>query len=372
MTRVRVLNVIGSLGVGGAETYLSRVSPALRELGVDVEICALDRVGALVAHLEAAGILVHGTRFSDRSRGQTVRKQIPTLVRTVADVRALVRRGRFDIVHSYLFFADLVATAAVATLPGIRMVTSRRAEHAWRHRSVLYEHWLELASNLLADELIANSKRVLEDVLRYERFVPRRRTVIYNGIDVSALPSARPGSERSRLRLVSVGALAPRKGYEYALRAIRCILDGGFDAHLDVVGSGPDERMLERLTSELCLTANVTFSGERDPRPHLAGADLFILASRQEGFSNALLEAMGASLPCIVTDVGGNAEAIVDGSGGHVVPPGDPAALADAIIDLASDPERLIACGEFNRRRVEERFTLQASAHHLARWYTSY
>jgi glycosyltransferase involved in cell wall biosynthesis len=143
-------------------------------------------------------------------------------------------------------------------------------------------------------------------------------------------------------------------------------------ATLDLVGGGPDEEMLRRKVSQAGLQDRVTFSGEQnDPRPHLARADVFLLPSRQEGFSVALLEAMASALPAIVTDVGGNAEALVDGKGGRVVPPLQPGPMAAAISELSRERDRLGQMGAFNRHRVEELFSLGASARRLADWYTN-
>jgi glycosyltransferase involved in cell wall biosynthesis len=169
---------------------------------------------------------------------------------------------------------------------------------------------------------------------------------------------------------VTVGVLAPRKGQEFAIEALAILIRSGVDATLAFVGSGPDEAMLRRKASDAGISDRVTFAGEQlDPRPYLAGADLFLLPSRQEGFSNALLEAMATSLPVVATDVGGNAEAFIDGEGGRLVPPQQPAAMAAAIAELAKDRSRLAEMGRVNRQRVAELYTLEASARNLAGWY---
>ena len=360
----RVLKVIPSCEVGGAERYVARVAPLLAKHGVQVEVCALDRRGPLAGALEAAGVRVHGTRYAERSRSSYSR----TLARTVADIRRLVRAGRFDIVHTYLFWTDVLGSLGARLAGCPRVIVSRRALHPWRHRPSPLFHGLELGANLCAHELIANSQAVLRDVEASERFLPRRRTVIYNGVDPAAYPAARP-ARSGGLRLLTVGALDHRKGQEYALRALRQLLDGGLDARLTLVGRGADEEMLRSLARELKLARAVVFAGEQEPEAYLADSDLFVLPSRQEGFSNALLEAMASSLPCVATDAGGNPEALVDGEGGRIVPREDPAALAAAIRELAGDRPRMRRMGTANRRRVEEHFSLERSAACLAAWY---
>jgi glycosyltransferase involved in cell wall biosynthesis len=329
-----------------------------------MEICALDRVGPRLTELELAGIVVHGTPYGRRVGSNTV-----TLIKTINSIRHLVRKGRFDIVHTYLYWSDILGVSGAWLAGCPRIIVGRRALHAWIHSKRAVFHGLEQVTNVMANEVIANSEAVLRDAVAHERFLPRHRTVIYNGIDVSAYTPT-PNNRNGPLRLVTVGALAPRKGQEYALEAIRLVRASGVDARLVLVGSGDDETKLRQMATELGVNDIVAFAGEQpDPRPYLASADVFLLPSRQEGFSNAILEAMAAALPVIATDVGGNAEAIVQGKGGVIVAPGNPEALAAAITLLAGEPGELREMGRFNRWRVAERFSLEASARNLANWY---
>src|SRR5260370_28144661 len=103
---------------------------------------------------------------------------------------------------------------------------------------------------------------------------------------------------------------------------MRRVPDAGLDAGLVLVGSGVDEAMLEKLIADRKLGDRVTLAGEHpDPRGFLSDADVFLLPSRREGFSNAILEAMAAGLPVIRTDLGGNAEPIEHGRGARIVAP---------------------------------------------------
>jgi glycosyltransferase involved in cell wall biosynthesis len=95
-------------------------------------------------------------------------------------------------------------------------------------------------------------------------------------------------------------------------------------------------------------------------REHLSASDIFVLPSRSEGFSNAIVEAMAASLPVVATDVGGNAEAVEDGVTGFIVPVDDPAALSEAISRLIANPSHAKAMGEAGRNLVIEKFTTKA------------
>ncbi len=122
-------------------------------------------------------------------------------------------------------------------------------------------------------------------------------------------------------------------------------------------GLGPT---LAELARGLRLDGNIRLLGSRADIPALlASADIGILCSHEEGFSNAILEGMAAGLPMVVTDVGGNAEAVVDQETGFVVPAHDPAALGAAILALASNAELRKKLGKAARRRVETHFSLE-------------
>lgn len=357
--------MIGQLNVGGAETYLSRIAQRIRQYDVDMEVCALDRVGQRLEDMENAGIIVHGSPFGNpKPRSVTL-----TLMQTVESVRQLVRRGRFDIVHTYLFFSDILGVSGAWLARCPRIIVGRRALHAWIHDPRVLFHSLEQITNTLANEVIANSQAVLRDCIAHERFLPKTRTVIYNGIDVSIYEPVYKKAA-GPLRLVTIGALAPRKGQEYAIEAMRMVTDAGVDAQLVLVGSGSDEQMLRKLVPDSGMENRVTFAGEHpDPRSFLSAADVFLLPSRQEGFSNAILEAMAAGLPVIATDVGGNAEAVEHGRGGLIVEPFSAQAIAGAITQLDRNRDEFETMGRFNRERAVARFSLDASARNLADWY---
>jgi glycosyltransferase involved in cell wall biosynthesis len=194
--------------------------------------------------------------------------------------------------------------------------------------------------------------------------------VIYNGIDVCYYEPVRSFPKRGPLRILVVGALHARKGQDFAIAALAQLSRRGLEAELTFVGSGPTEAELRDQAVEAGVSARVHFAGSQlDPRQSLQSTDVFLLPSRQEGFSNALLEAMATGLPIIATDVGGNAEALEDGVGGRVVQPKDVDAMADALANLAEDRGQLAVMGKRNRERVSELFTLDRSAQRLAGWY---
>jgi glycosyltransferase involved in cell wall biosynthesis len=147
------------------------------------------------------------------------------------------------------------------------------------------------------------------------------------------------------------------------------LVDAGIDARLTLVGEDPDQTFVGRVAGALGIDNGVVFVGEQsDPRPFLARNHVFVLPSRPEGFSNALLEAMASGLPAIATDAGGKTEA-PDERGGNVMAPADSAAVTKAIKEIAAGREGLRAMGRHNRKPAATVFSIDSSAHNLAEWY---
>ena len=183
-------------------------------------------------------------------------------------------------------------------------------------------------------------------------------------------PGPRPLSRAgASLRLVCVGRLHASKGFDVALRALCQSLGEGLDARLTILGDGPERQALAGLVAELGIAAHVHLSGsvaEDEVRRTLQGADVFLLPSHAEPLGVVVMEAMALGTPVIVTGAGGVTEIVTDGHDGLIVPPGDPAGLAQAITALARDPARRAALAAAGRRSIVERFDARIGARILA------
>lgn len=175
-------------------------------------------------------------------------------------------------------------------------------------------------------------------------------------------PARRPeaaGSLLRPLRLLSVGRLEWKKGYELAIEAVHRLRAAGLHVEYRIVGDGAHRTALEFTRRDAGVADAVTLLGAL---PHdrvadeLAWADVFVHAAVSEGFCNAVMEAQAMQLPVVCTDADGLAENVVDGQTGVVVPRRDPQALADAISALAADATRRCRMGTKGRRRVIEEF----------------
>lgn len=189
-----------------------------------------------------------------------------------------------------------------------------------------------------------------------------KAVVIHPAVDTDTFrPSARPAGD-GPFRVVTTGGLLWGKGYEYALLAVRALVDRGLDVRFEIIGGGEERQRLLFTIDDLGLRQHVVLHGPLPPAGVLArlqAADAFLLTSLSEGLSNAALEAMACGLPVVTTAVGGMPEAVTDGVEGYLVPARDPAAAAEALWRLAKAPQLRREMGAAGRRRVVQAFALE-------------
>jgi glycosyltransferase involved in cell wall biosynthesis len=356
--RTRVVFVINDLARAGAETQLVALARALDRETHDIRIVIVKERNDFANELRAARIPV----VALRRRGWWDALVLWRLYREL-------RRSRPDVVHSFLFLANLLATVAgrAARVPAI--VLSQRCSYDATLPPVLRRaaRWCHHR----ADRVIVNSAAACRE--EAAGGVLRTRLVhIPNGI--GALDP--PGVGRAALGLpdgplaLAVGQLERIKGHHVLLRAWPTVRRAVPDASLVLVGDGRRRLDLERQARRLGVADSVRFLGFCCPAtPHLAACDVLVQPSLTEGMPNVVLEAMALGRPVVATRVGGSIELIEEGETGLLVPPVDADALAGALASLLVDPDRRAALGAAGRRRAREQFSIEAVAARTAALY---
>jgi glycosyltransferase involved in cell wall biosynthesis len=361
-----ILFVTASLHIGGTERHLAAIAPALVKLGWQVSVYSLTGGGALREEMEQNGVKV----FVPPPRLSTL-PHLPQFILAGADLLKVMRRRRPAVVHFFLPAAYLVG-ASLAFFSDIPVrIMSRRSLNVYQRRYPL-ALWFERRLHRKMTAILGNSKSVVRELHEMEDVPAGRLGLIYNGVDVSRFADAglqqatrgELGLGSHTLALVMVGNLIPYKGHGDLISALG-LAAAQFPEDWRLLLVGHDFGVAAELREQavrLGIDRNILFLGLRNDVPDILSAcDIGVLCSHQEGFSNAILEMMAAGLPMIVTDVGGNAEAVLDGTTGIVVPPRDPDRLAAAIVRLAQDPSLRERFGRAGRCRVAEHFALERS-----------
>ncbi|HEB85227.1 MAG TPA: glycosyltransferase family 1 protein [Bacteroidetes bacterium] len=355
---MRIVHVAQTLGLGGLEVLLERMALGLRERGHRVSVIALTGGGVIAGRLREAG-------FEVTIAG--VRRSLP---RPLYRLRGLLLAGRPDIVHLHGLPAGLLGRAALlgsGTGCVFHIHTLLSAAHHPSASQRLRERFLSRR----AGAIVAVSDAVRRDYTETFGVPPQRVQVHFGGVPDVAHPSKRQARERLGIEeedrvVVCAASLTPQKNHALLLEAMARVPE----ARLLLVGDGPLRDELEARAGRPDLAGRVRFLGRVESvEEAFAAADLAMLTSSREGLGLVLMEAARASLPAVVTDVGGMPEVVEDGVTGRVLPPGDAGALAEAARELLADEALRRSMGEAARARFLERYELTA---YLARWEEIY
>jgi len=347
--RPRILLLVTLAEVGGAQTYIAQLVPAL-VAEYDVVVAAWGP-GPLREAVEAAGaryVPLHYVR-----RPVSLWRDLRGLIELVQ----LCRRERPSVVHANSSKAGILGriAARVAGVP-VRVFTVHGWAFAQYHgaASALYL-WLDRLVRPLTTSFICVSERT-RDVGVVAHTCGRNRTVVIrNAVDTAAAPHAALDGDPPRV--ISVGRLKEPKDFPGLVRTLGRI-NAPFRA--TIIGDGPDRVEIEASIDEAGAAGYVQLLGERDDvLAQLADSDIFVLWSHSEGLPMTVLEAMAVGLPVVASAVGGIPEVVQHGVTGLLVAAGDETALGHALERLLGDCETRLRLGAAGRARAVEQFDLR-------------
>lgn len=350
MSPLRIAYVINSLEGGGAASPVPAILSVLRDQGADVRLLALTRRnGKALPAIEEAGIETRIRPGGEKDHW--------------AAVRWLLDQARaFGATHLWtsLTRATLLGQVVGARL-GIPVIS-------WQHNAFL-KPWNErlLRWRAGASGLWVADSRQVADLTMARLQVPPERLVTWPIFFADpAAPRARPWQPGETLHLGSLGRLHVAKGYDVLIDALALLRREGFAPpapfRVTITGEGDQLGVLAARRDRAGLD-NLAFAGfTADPQGFLAGCHVYVQPSRREGFCIAAHQAMQAGLPPIVSATGEMQHTVSDGRDGRVVPVGDAEALAAALRDILSRPDRIASMGENARVEVLQRFSRERFA----------
>ncbi len=361
----------------GQGPFLWGLAAGVRDLGVDVRVVTMHNPGS-ATHEVIEGVEVWRPRYWGPESAEALRREgggLPVMWQKYPWVRAQIapfgmvhtwntaRRGRdSDLIHAHW---SLSAGAAVLGRP-----LHRRPIIATLHGSDIFRAAKGKTGAALTCEAVSRCDRVtvVSRALAQrvvEIGVPEGMIeVIPMGVNTSSFTPVAP--EARGPWIVFAGSLIPRKGVRYLIEALPGVLRARPEYRLAILGDGPDEPELRRLTETLGVADRVQFAGflaQDEVKAWLQRARLLVLPSTEEGLGVVLLEAMACGTPVVASRVDGIPEAVTEREG-RLVPPADPEALTDAIIDVL-DEEGWMALSLAARERAVAQFDWN----HIARRY---
>lgn len=355
---LRVLHILPFFAYGGTELVVQRLIARLDAPEFEHRVCAMrgyDSDLVRAAHLEGrvsqVGKPSEGFQFPLRS-----------LTRTMREIRP-------HIVHTRNWGAlEAILAARITGVP-----ITVHSEHGYDLKMLdgipLRQRLIRRSLYSLTNAIFTVSNELREFHARQAGISPARIQVLYNGVDTQQFRPrtelrvtmlAELGIPAQSIVVGSVGRMVAIKDYPLTMRILAGLIGKGLDLHLVLVGTGPELTPLQEIVRDsTVLNGRVHFCGFSNRISHLLnGMDIFVQASRAEGMSNTLLEAMASGLPLVAARVGGNPEVIAEDETGLLFAPGDEATMSDCIERLANSPELRSRMGEAGRDRALKKFSV--------------
>lgn len=327
----------------------------IRDGRFDIHVAVLDGTGVLRERVESLGI-TEITEFPLTSFFDV------NFARQLRACTVFLRRSNFLIVHTHDFYSNVFGMAAAVCARTPVKVASKRETGGMRSGS---QKFVESIAFGRADAIIANSRAVTRHLTSECRISEEKIEVVYNGIELKRFEGGGDGSDfRASIgvpdgaKLVTLVANLRHdvKNVPMLLRAAAAIRQD--DVHFAIAGEGELQAGLQRMAEDLGIDERVHFLGRCDDVPGLLSASaVCVLTSKNEGFSNSILEYMAVGKPVVATDVGGAREAIVDGESGFLVPSDDDKKLAEKLTVLLNDPKLAHSFGKRGQEKVRKEFS---------------
>lgn len=362
--KVRLLTVMSALCIGGAERVAGCLTERIDKRSFVSAVCYLKGCGPVGDQLVQAGVDVIPVPGLSPWRTDYL---------TALKLRRLIHARRIQVIHTHEIHGLVDGAICRLTTPGLRHV------HTFHYGNYpecsLTTRVLESQCWRVPDALVAVGHRQAAAIRDLYGIPENRLKVIWNGVDDPSPPTERlplladlaPGVPI----IASISTMIRQKGLEHLLEAAALLRQSGDSFVLLVTGDGVLRTELVDRAAGLGLAEHVRFLGwvPDAARQVLPACDIFVQSSLWEAMSLVVLEAMAAGKPTVVTSVGENPHVVVSGETGLVVPPADPAALAEALRALLRDPGRRAALGRDARRRYEQRFRVEHMVAQYQRLY---
>lgn len=358
---IRVLHVIDSLDLGGAQTVLVNLAHFRDRSKIEIEVAPMHGRGVFADALEKEGVRVHFL-----SRGKFPPGYLASLPRVLG-------RGKYDVIHFHLFGSNWIGKP-LAALCGQRVLINHDHCNDRARTGSSFAKIIDAAANRLSSHIYAVSRSTRESLIACEKLDPAWVTFLANGVDTATF-TPRDGKAREEARrelglpadglvVAGLGRLHPQKNWPLFLGVAARFAEVSFV----IAGTGPEEAAIREVIAKSKI-GNVSLLGFRDSWTVLAAADIFLLTSDYEGMPMTLLEAMSSALPCVVSGVDGCSEILGDGVGGVTARVGDIEDFVQKLGPYVASADLRRRQGDAARSKVLASYDARAQAKHVEELY---
>jgi len=380
---MKILHLIYTNGIAGAEKYLQHLLPAMQQTGISSHIIIVCERGA--------------EKMMEEYKNSFVEKNIPVLLmssgrrgfpKTAYRIADYLKKNNISIIHSHLLNSDVLATLVkmffkrdvviISTKHGYKESIQKYMSDAFpvQKRKMIakkgFYYYVSRITMKWADHNYAVSRAIAN--LYYElKLTDELMPHIYHGVNVPPqYPNGKEGYRIAEKQIITVGRLEEVKGHSYLLKAMPEVIKAFPDCKLLILGDGADRQKLEALTAELGIGANVDFMGfTSNPYPYMTHSDMAIFTSFFESFGLVYIEAFALQTPVVAFDTPAGNEIMENNVTALLVPVKDSGSLAKNIISIFRDPEMARQMADRAYQKYKEFFSTERMAQETSNYYRS-
>jgi len=359
--KITITYIIDFIGWAGAQTHLISILNNIDYQRFNICVICLRFAGTKFPEIESLPVQ---TKVFELENLMNLKKTIKTMLK----IRLLIRENNTDILQSYMFNPNLMASL-VSWTPFKKhiLITTRRDMGYWHQK---HHWWLYRFMNIVTKKVIAVSEQVRKKSIKKEGLNPDKIITIHNGISNKKYTGQKRQGELLREKynikadefvIGILAALRPEKRHDVFIGAAKIISDKIQNARFMVVGEGYDEtsKNIDRLLEKYKLKDKFVLTGKlKNVIPALSAFDISVLCSDSEGMSNTMLESIAMGKVVVATAVGGNIEVLENNINGILVAPGRPDEIAAAVLDLYQNQGKRLEIQAQARKTAQEKFEI--------------
>lgn len=362
--KIKIMHIVTTLNVGGLEILVLNLMRFINRDIFEPYICSLTPNGALESEFSNLGVPVYTVNKKDRVDISLTTKLIK-----------LFRSKKVNIVHTHNITPFLYSAFGTKFFNKISLIHTVHSNVKQNNKRLL------IAEKFLASfayKIIADCDKVKDFLNNQQGITSKKVVTIYNGIDIRLYDQPidvrkkheQIGLSENDYIITCVANLIPVKNHKMLIHSFRQVVDAIPNTKLLLVGSGICQSELENLSKELGIFDKTIFLGRRWDVPEILKiTDVFALSSLSEGLPLSVIEASASGIPVVVTDVGGNTEIVQNNVSGFVVNSGDTNGMAECIIRLLKDKEKALLFGNYGKKLVSEKFSIQRMVYNYEKIY---